>query len=139
MAAVLLLILGGGANADEFGARNEHTYVPKRPANTGEFLKRCREEALYCDEQFSAYIQRYAAVRVEELAQRPEYRLLRQNLRDLSAFDGICLPRERLLNDGFPAEIGRGFRGWADRHPEMHGERVPIGVKAAMQALYPCP
>lgn len=119
--------------------RNPHTYVPTRPADTGDFLKRCRDEALYCDEQFSAYIQRYAAVRVEEMAQRPEYRLLRQNLRDPNAFDGICLPRERLLSDDFLKEIQRSFRRWAEKNPDLHKERVPVGVKAAMRALYPCP
>ena len=135
------LLAPGTARADnnEDLLRNPHTYVPTRPGTTGEFLKRCRDEALYCDDQFAAYIQRYAAVRVEEMAQRPEYRILRQNLRDPAAFDGICLPRERLFTDDFLNEIQRGFRRWADQNPKMHGERVPIGVKAAMQALYPCP
>jgi hypothetical protein len=139
LAASLLVTGELRADNNEDLLRNPHTYVPARPKNTGEFLKRCRDEALYCDDQFTAYIQRYAAVRVEEMAQKPEYRLLRQNLRDQGAFDGICLPRERLFSDEFLTEIQRGFRRWADRHPEVHGERVPVGIKAALQALYPCP
>ena len=117
---------------------NSLSYNSARPSNTGEFYKRCRDEALYCDEQFTAYIQRYGAVRVEEMAQRPEYRLLRQNLRDPTAFDGICLPRENLFSDDFMKDIQRGFRRWAEKNPDMHKERVPVGVKAALQELYPC-
>lgn len=126
------------ADNDDDPLRKPPAYPTARPANTGEFYKRCRDEALYCDDQFTAYIQRYAAVRVEELAQKPEYRLLRQNLRDPNAFDGICLPRERLFSDDFLKEIQRGFRRWAEKNPDMHKERVPVGIKAAMQALYPC-
>ncbi|MGQ0678021.1 MAG: hypothetical protein ACT4N4_18315 [Rhodospirillales bacterium] len=138
LAAALLIPAAARAEADDDHFRKAPAHAPARPANTGEFLKRCRDEALYCDEQFAAYIQRYAAVWVDELAQRPEYRLLRRNLSDPGAFDGICLPRERLLSDDFLVEIQRGFRRWAEQHPERHGERVPAGVKAAMQALYPC-
>jgi hypothetical protein len=140
-AAVLCLAFASPARANDNidGVNNPHAYAPSRPANTGEFYKRCRDEALYCDEQFSAYIQRYAAVRLDEFAQRPEYRLLRQNLRDAaSAFDGVCLPREGLFGDDFLKEIQRKFRRWAEAHPEQHKERVPAGVKAAMQSLYPC-
>lgn len=112
--------------------------IPYRPTNTGEFLKFCKQDALYCEDQFAAYAQRYAAVRVEELAQQESYRQLRERLRDPNAFDGICLPRERLLTNDFPQELVRGFRRWAEQHRESHAERVPVGVKAAMQALYPC-
>lgn len=139
-AALLVLAWPGllRAENDDDPFRKPYAYAPTRPANTGEFYKRCRDEALYCDDQFTAYIQRYAAVRVAELAQRPEYRLLRQNLRDPNAFDGICLPREQLFSDDFLKEIQRGFRRWAEKNPDMHKERVPVGIKAAMQALYPC-
>lgn len=132
-------LICGAALAEDFQLDTKPAYDNRRPANTGEFLKRCKLEPLYCDEQFAAYIQRYAAVRVEDLAKQDAYRQLRERLRDPNAFDGICLPRDRLLMDDFMTEISRRFRGWAEAHVERHAERIPAGVKAAMQALYPCP
>jgi hypothetical protein len=126
------------ADADTEKPEREPIYRPTRPANTEEFLTRCKEDSLYCEEQFTLYVQRYASVRVEELARREEYRKLRENLRDPAAFDGICLPRDRLFTDALPPEMARGFRRWAEKHPETHRERAPVGVKAAMRALYPC-
>ena len=134
-----LWLASAGARAEDFQLDTKPTYDDRRPVNTGEFLKRCRLEPLYCDDQFAAYIQRYAAVRVEELARQEPYRQLRERLRDPNAFEGICLPRERLLTDDFMTELSRRFRGWAEAHVERHAERIPIGVKAAMQTLYPCP
>ncbi len=140
LAILGLLAFGfGNARGEEFQLDSKPTYDDRRPVNTGEFLKRCKLEPFYCDEQFNAYIQRYAAVRVEELARQEPYQKLRERLRDPNAFDGICLPRERLLRDDFMTEISRRFRGWTEAHTEMHAERIPVGVKAAMQALYPCP
>ena len=127
------------ADADVDKLRREPIYHPMRPGNTGEFLAMCKEDSLYCEEQFLSYIQRYAAVRIPELAKQEEYKRMRDNLRDPHAFDGICLPREGLLGEDRPPEIARAFRGWAEKHPELMAERVPVGVKAAMQALYPCP
>ncbi len=141
LAAGLALVGGIGtcrADAETEHSTREPIYRPTRPANTKEFLERCKEDSLYCDEQFALYVQRYAAVRIEELARQEEYRKMRENLRDPTAFDGICLPRDRLFSDGLPPEIARNFRRWADKHPETYGARVPVGIKAAMQALYPC-
>jgi len=126
------------ADADEKPLR-EPMYHPMRPTNTGEFLAMCKEDSLYCEEQFTSYIQRYAAVRVAELAQQEEFRRMRENLRDPHAFDRICLPRDKLFGEDLPVAMARAFRRWAEKHPELKGERVPVGVKAAMQALYPCP
>jgi hypothetical protein len=128
-----------GADADIERPQREPMFRPMRPANTEEFLARCKEDSLYCEEQFALYIQRYAAVRVEELAQRDEHRKLRENLRDPAAFDGICLPRDRLFSESLPAEMARGFTRWAERNRATYRERPPVGVKAAMRALYPCP
>ena len=126
------------ADAGTERAAPEPIYRPIRPQNTGEFLVRCKEDSLYCEEQFSSYVQRYLAVRVEEFAKQEEYRKMRENLRDPQAFDGICLPREKVLGNDFPVEISRKFRAWAEKHKEAHAQRVPVGVKAAMQAIYPC-
>ncbi len=141
MIAVVTWSLAGpcGADADIERPQREPMFRPMRPANTEEFLARCKEDTFYCEEQFALYIQRYAAVRVEELAQRDEYRKLRENLRDPAAFDGICLPRDRLFSESLPAEMARGFTRWAERNRGTYRERPPVGVKAAMRALYPCP
>lgn len=127
------------ADAERERPERELLYRPTRPANTEEFLARCKEDSLYCEDQFTMYIQRYAAVKVDELAKQEEYRKLRENLRDPNAFDGICLPRDRLFGEALPVEMARGFIRWADRNRATHRERAPVGVKAAMQALYPCP
>ena len=129
----------GLADADPEGRTREPIYRPMRPANTAEFLTRCKEDSLYCEEQFTSYVQRYLAVRVEEFARLEEYRKMRENLRDKQAFDGICLPRERILTDDFPTEMSRKFRSWAEKNKQVHAERPPVGIKAAMQAIYPCP
>jgi hypothetical protein len=134
--------LGAGpcrADADIERPEREPIYRPMRPANTEEFLARCKEDSLYCEEQFALYIQRYAAVRVEELAQQEQYRKLRENLRDPAAFDGICLPRDRLFTESLPVEMACGFTRWAEKNRATYRERPPVGVKAAMRALYPCP
>ena len=81
--------------------------------------------------------ERYAA-KLRELAEKEEYKKLRANLRDPEAFDGICLPRERLFTETMPVEMARGFRAWAEKHKETWRLRPPPGIKAAMQALYPC-
>jgi len=127
------------ADAERDRPEREQIYRPTRPANTEEFLTRCKEDSLYCEDQFTLYIQRYAAVKIEELAQQEEYRKLRENLRDPNAFDGICLPRDRLFTESLPVEMARGFRGWAEKNRQTYRERAPVGVKAAMRALYPCP
>lgn len=126
------------ADADTENRPREPIYRPTRPNTTAEFLTRCKEDSLYCEEQFAAYVQRYLAVRVEEFARREEYRKMRENLRDPQAFDGICLPRERILTDDFPVEMSRKFRAWAEKNKQVHAERPPVGIKAAMQAIYPC-
>ena len=47
-------------------------------------------------------------------------------------------PPEALRAGALPAEMSRKFRAWAEKNKQMHAERVPIGIKAAMRAIYPC-
>jgi len=96
------------------------------------------KEPIYCEDQFTLYIQRYAAVKVPELADRPEYKKLREALRDPEAFDGICLPREQLFSEALPVTMARSLIQWGDQHKDAHTLRPPPGIKRAMQALYPC-
>jgi hypothetical protein len=135
----VLAIAPALADAGTDERQREPVFDTSRPANTGQFLSRCKQDSIYCEEQFTSYIQRYLAVRVAEFANRPEYQKMRQNLRDPQAFDGICLPRDKILGEDFPAEMSKKFRAWAEKNKQLHAERVPVGVKAAMQSLYPCP
>lgn len=129
---------GTRADADSEGRAKEPIYRPTRPADFADFLTRCKEDSLYCEDQFTLYIQRYAAVKVPELAQQPEYKKLREALRDPEAFDGVCLPREQLFSEALPVQMARGLIQWGDQHKDAHALRPPPGIKRAMQALYPC-
>jgi hypothetical protein len=136
----LLLGMPGAARADAEteGRAKEPVYRPTRPADFADFLTRCREDSLYCEDQFTLYIQRYAAVKVPELAERPEYKKLREALRDPEAFDGVCLPREELFSEALPVAMARGLIQWGEQHKDALKDRPPPAIKRAMQTLYPC-
>ncbi|MBL8707184.1 MAG: hypothetical protein JNM30_20185 [Rhodospirillales bacterium] len=126
------------ADAETEGRAKEPIYRPTRPADFADFLTRCREDSLYCEDQFTLYIQRYAAVKIPELADRPEYKKLREGLRDPEAFDGICLPREQLFSEKLPVDMARGLIQWGEQHKDALKDRPPPAIKRAMQTLYPC-
>ncbi len=138
-AALLLATVGHVyADADTEGRAKEPIYRPTRPADFADFLTRCKEDSLYCEDQFTLYIQRYAAVKIPELADRPEYKQLRENLRDPEAFDGICLPRDQLFSEKLPVEMARGLIKWGEQHKDALKDRPPPAIKRALQTLYPC-
>lgn len=137
--AMLLGTMGQArADAETEGRAKEPIYRPTRPADFADFLTRCREDSLYCEDQFTLYIQRYAAVKIPELADRPEYKQLRENLRDPEAFDGICLPRDQLFSEKLPVDMARGLIKWGEQHKDALKDRPPPAIKRALQALYPC-